>query len=40
MRPLTNENENGMNAASSVMKPAGKWMKRSCAVCGADCETT
>jgi hypothetical protein len=32
-RPLTTENENGMNAAGSVMKAAGKWMKRSYTVC-------
>jgi len=29
-RPLTIQNENGMNAAGSVMKAAGNWMKRCC----------
>jgi hypothetical protein len=30
--PQTDENENGMKAAGSVMKAAGEWMKRSCTV--------
>jgi hypothetical protein len=31
--PPTNENENGMKAAGSVMKTAGEWMKRICSLC-------
>ncbi len=31
-RPSTDENENGMNGAASVMKAAGQWTKGSCTV--------
>jgi hypothetical protein len=31
--PPTDQNDNGMKAAGSVMKAAGEWMKRSCGVC-------